>query len=82
MSRIWASANSGLAPSAWTAAERTTARLRHSLDGVIVHQDRDPVEALAAVVRDRINYYNRVRRHSSLGDRPPMTIVEDFYRED
>ena len=54
MSRIWASANSGLAPSAWTAAERTLARLRNSLDEVIVHQDRDPVEALAAVVRDRI----------------------------
>ena len=28
-----------------------------------------------------INYYNRVRRHSSLGDRPPLGIIEDFYRE-
>ncbi len=129
---VGASADSGLALSAWTAAERTLARLRHSLDGIIVHQDRDPVftgyawtrrllsagarlsyalrgprdnpemesffgrfkvenrslildagsvEELAAVVRDRINYYNRVRRHSSLGDRPPMTIIEDLYRE-
>ena len=29
-------------------------------------------EELSAVVRDRIRYYNRVRRHSSLGDRPPF----------
>ena len=29
---------------------------------------------LTAVVRDRIRYYNRVRRHSSLGDRPPLAI--------
>ncbi|WP_419160911.1 hypothetical protein [Candidatus Palauibacter sp.] len=35
----------------------------------------------AAVVRDRINYYNQVRRHSSLEDRPPLRIIEDFYRE-
>ena len=129
---VGASANSELALSAWTAAERTLARLRNSLDGIIVHHDRDPVftgyawtgqllsagarlsyalrgprdnpemesffgrfkvenrslildagslEELAAVVRDRIRYYNRVRRHSSLGDRPPLTIIEDFYRE-
>ncbi|WP_420633427.1 transposase [Candidatus Palauibacter sp.] len=129
---VGASANSDLALSAWTAAERTLGRLRNSLDWVIVHQDRDPVftgyawtgqllsagarlshalrgprdnpemesffgrfkvenrslildagslEELAAVVRDRIRYYNRVRRHSSLGDRPPLTIIEDFYRE-
>ncbi|WP_419167173.1 integrase core domain-containing protein [Candidatus Palauibacter sp.] len=43
--------------------------------------DAGSLEELAAVVRDRINYYNRVRRHSSLGDRPPLTIIEDFYRE-
>ena len=43
--------------------------------------DAGSLEELAAVVRDRINYHNRVRRHSSLGDRPPMTIIEDFYRE-
>ncbi len=112
---VGASADSGLALSAWTAAERTLARLRNSLDGIIVHQDRDSVftgyawtgrllsagarlsyalrgprdnpemesffgrfkvenrslildavslEELDAVVRDRINYYNRVRRHS------------------
>ena len=129
---VGASANSELALSAWMAAERALARLRNSLDGIIVHQDRDPVftgyawtgrllavgarlsyalrgprdnpemesffgrfkvenrslildagslEEIAAVVRDRINYYNRVRRHSSLGDRPPLTIIQDFYRE-
>ncbi len=33
--------------------------------------DAGSLEELAAVVRDRIRYYNRVRRHSSLGDRPP-----------
>ncbi|WP_420463412.1 integrase core domain-containing protein [Candidatus Palauibacter sp.] len=32
------------------------------------------LEELAAVVRDRINYYNQVRRHSSLGDRPPLRV--------
>ena len=32
------------------------------------------LEELAAVVRDRINYYNQVRRHSSLGDRPPLSV--------
>ncbi|WP_425154989.1 integrase core domain-containing protein [Candidatus Palauibacter sp.] len=129
---VGASANSDLALSARTVAERTLARLRSSLGGVVVHHDRDPVftgyawtgrllsagarlsyalrgprdnpemesffgrfkvenrslildagslEELAAVVRDRIRYYNRVRRHSSLGDRPPLTIIEDFYRE-
>ena len=40
---VGASANSELALSAWTAAERTLGRLRNSLDGIIVHQDRDPV---------------------------------------
>ena len=125
-------ANSELALSAWRAAERAVVRLRGAMEGVIVHQDQDPVftgyawtgrllaagtrlsyalhgprdnpemesffgrfkvenrslildagslEELAAVVRDRINYYNRVRRHSSLGDRPPLEIIEDFYRE-
>lgn len=125
-------ANSELALSAWLAAERAVVRLRGSLEGVVVHHDRDPVftgyawtrgllsaevrlsyalagprdnpemesffgrfkvenrslvldagslEELAALVRDRINYYNRVRRHSSLGDRPPLRIIEDFYRE-
>ena len=125
-------ANSELALSAWTAAERSVVRFRGSLEGVIVHQDQDPVftgypwtgrllaagarlsyalhgprdnpemesffgrfkvenrslfpdagslEELAAVARDRINYYNRVRRHSSLGDRPPLNIIQGFYRE-
>ena len=125
-------ANSELALSAWTAAERNMARFRGSIEGVVVHHDQDPVftgyawtgrllsagarlsyalagprdnpemesffgrfkvenrslildagslDELTAVVRDRINYYNRVRRHSSLGDRPPLKIIEDFYRE-
>ena len=39
------------------------------------------LEELAAVVRDRINYYNQVRRHSSLGDRPPLRTIDDFYRD-
>lgn len=43
--------------------------------------DAGPLEKLAAVVGDRINYYNRVRRHSSLGDRPPLKIIEGFYRD-
>ncbi len=43
--------------------------------------DAGSLEELAAVVEDRIGYYNRVRRHSSLGDRPPLKIIEDFYRE-
>ena len=125
-------ANSELALAAWTAAERTLARLRDSFVGVIVHHDQDPVftgyawtgqllsaevrlsyalrgpgdnpemesffgrfkvenrslildagslEELNAIVRDRIGYYNRVRRHSSLGDRPPLAIITDLYRE-
>ena len=43
--------------------------------------DAGSLEELAAVVRGRIRYYNRVRRHRSLGDRPPLKIIEDFYRE-
>lgn len=124
--------NSELALSAWTAAEQDLARFSDTLEGVIVHQDQDPVftgyawtgrllsagarlsyalrgakdnpemesffgrfkvenrslildpdslEELVAVVRDRIRYYNRVRRHSSLGDRPPMRFITDFYHE-
>lgn len=125
-------ANSGLALDAWSAARRTLTRHRDSSEGVIVHQDRDPVftgyawtgqllgagvrlsyalrgprdnpemesffgrfkvenrslildaeslEELEAIVRKRIRYYNRVRRHSSLGDRPPLAIIQDYYRE-
>ena len=43
--------------------------------------DAESVEELKAVVRDRIRYYNRVRRHSSLGDRPPLAIIQNLYRE-
>ena len=126
-------ANSGLALDAWSAAQRTLTRYRDSSEGVIVHQDRDPVftgyawtgqllgagvqlsyalrgprdnpemesffgrfkvenrslildaeslEQLSTIVRRRIRYYNRVRRHSSLGDRPPMAIIQEFYHED
>ena len=126
-------ANSGLALDAWSAAERTLTRYRGSFEGVVVHQDRDPVftgyawtcgllgagvrlsyalrgpkdnpemesffgrfkvenrslildaeslEELRTIVRKRIRYYNRVRRHSSLGDRPPMATIQDFYHED
>jgi len=62
-------ANAELALSAWRAAERAVVHFRGSL------------EELVAAVRDRISYCNRVRRHSSLGDRPPLEIIEDFYRE-
>ena len=116
-------ANSELALAAWIVAEQTLTRFRDSLEGVIVHQDQDPVftgyawtgqllsagvrlsyalrgpgdnpemesffgrfkvenrslildaesvEELKAVVRDRIRYYNRVRRHSS--PRRPATL--------
>ena len=125
-------ANSELALTAWSAAQKTLTRLRDSLEGLIVHQDQDPVftgyawtgqllsagarisyalrgpgdnpemesffgrfkvenrsllldaespEELNAVVRDRIRYYNRVRRHSSLGDRPPLANIQEFYHE-
>ena len=30
---------------------------------------------LRIIVGERIRYYSRVRRHSSLGDRPPTAIV-------
>ena len=43
--------------------------------------DAESLEELKAVVRDRIRYYNRVRRHSSLGDRPPLAIIQNLYRE-
>ena len=42
--------------------------------------DAESPEELNAVVRDRIRYYNRVRRHSSLGDRPPLAIIQELYR--
>ncbi|MFQ5890753.1 MAG: integrase core domain-containing protein [Gemmatimonadota bacterium] len=37
--------------------------------------------ALRAVVQTRTRYYNRERRHSSLGNRPPRAFIEDLYRE-
>ena len=43
--------------------------------------DAESLEELKTIVRKRITYYNRVRRHSSLGDRPPMAIIQDFYHE-
>ena len=43
--------------------------------------DADSLEELRTIVGNRIRYYNRVRRHSSLGDRPPLAIIQDCYRE-
>ena len=43
--------------------------------------DADSLEELRTIVGKRIRYYNRVRRHSSLGDRPPLAIIQDFHRE-
>ena len=43
--------------------------------------DAESLEELTAFVGDRVGYYNRVRRRSSLGDRPPPAIIEDFYHE-
>ena len=40
--------------------------------------DAESLEQLSTIVRRRIRYYNRVRGHSSLGDRPPMAIIQDF----
>ena len=40
--------------------------------------DAESIEELRTIVRKRIRYYNRVRRHSSLGDRPPMAIIQEF----
>ena len=37
--------------------------------------DDGSLEEFAAVVRDRTGYYNWVRRHSSLRNRPPLTII-------
>ena len=38
------------------------------------------IEELAAIVRDRINHYNRMGRHFTLAYCLPLTTVEDFYR--
>ena len=43
--------------------------------------DAVTLEELKAVVAGRIQYYNRERRHSSLGDRPPLAFIEGLYRE-
>ena len=43
--------------------------------------DAESLDELRTIVQQRIRYYNRVRRHSSLGDRPPMAIIQDFYRK-
>ena len=40
--------------------------------------DAESLGELTAVVRDRIRYYNRVRRYSSLGDRPPLAIIQEL----
>lgn len=44
--------------------------------------DAESLEELRTIVRKRIRYYNRVGRHSSLRDRPPMETIQDFYHED
>ena len=43
--------------------------------------DAESLDELRTIVGERIRYYNRVRRYSSLGDRPPMAIIQDFYHE-
>jgi len=43
--------------------------------------DAGSLDELKAVVEARIRYYNRERRHSSLGNRPPLAFIEDLYRE-
>jgi transposase InsO family protein len=37
--------------------------------------DAGDLSELSALVRDRLRYYNRVRRHSILGMRPPLEFV-------
>ena len=43
--------------------------------------DAESLDELRTIVQERIKYYNRVRRHSSPGDRPPMAIIQEFYHE-
>lgn len=43
--------------------------------------DAVTLEGLKDVVEAQIHYYNRERRHSSLGNRPPLAFIEDLYRE-
>ena len=43
--------------------------------------DVEPLEELGTVVRKRIRYYEWVRRHSSLRDRPPQAIIHDHYHK-
>ena len=43
--------------------------------------DSESLEQLETVVQDRIDCDDRVRRHSSLGARPPPAIIENLYLE-
>lgn len=54
---------------------------RFKVENGSLFSDASSLSELTAVVTGRIEYYNRVRRHSSLGDRPPLTIIENLYRE-
>jgi putative transposase len=123
-------ATTRLALAVWRRTKKGLHRLGRSWQGVIVHQDQDPVftsgawvrqllvidkarvsyalqgardnpemesfyarfkvenrslfldaeslAELAAVVRDRLRYYNRVRRHSSIGMQSPLEFVRSL----
>lgn len=40
--------------------------------------DAPTIESLVKIVASRIDYYNRVRRHSSLGNVAPMTFLDNW----
>ena len=58
-----------------------------SLFGRFIMENRSLILAaeslvdLRTMVRIRIRYHNRVRRHSSPKIRPPQAIIQDFYRD-
>jgi transposase InsO family protein len=39
--------------------------------------DQENLEALKEVVNVRLRYYNRVRRHSALGNRSPLKYLKE-----
>lgn len=51
---------------------------RFKLENRSLILDVESLEELNIVARDRITYYSRRCRHSSLGGRPPLAIIKDF----
>jgi putative transposase len=50
---------------------------RFKSENRLLFWEQDDFESLEKVVNDKIRYYNRIRRHSSLGNKSPMKYLKE-----